>query len=77
MAPEEEEEVEEDCDQTGGRKSLIFPTAPRALCQRRAKEDGEERGGNGNVLLNVSNDHKHINHGGMRAASGEMNQPLI
>lgn len=74
MAPEEEEE---DCDQTGGRKSLIFPAAPGALCQRRAEEDGEERGGNGNVLLNVSNDHKHINHGGMRAASGEMNQPLI
>lgn len=74
---EEKEEEEEGCDQTGGRKSLIFPAAPRGLCQRRAEEDGEERGGNGNVLLNVSNDHKHINHGGTRVASGEMNQPLI
>lgn len=39
VAPEEEEE--EDCDQTGVRKSLIFPAAARGLCQRRAEEDGE------------------------------------
>lgn len=40
------------------------------LCQRRDGEDGEE-GKSGNVLLNVSNDHKHINH---RAVTGKMNQ---
>lgn len=45
MAPEEEEE--EDCDQTGLRKSLIFPAAARGLCQRRAEEDGGRREGRG------------------------------
>lgn len=55
------------CDQRRGeeKKVIDIPHRTHGLCRKRAGEDGEE-GKNRNVLLNVSNDHKHINHGTQR-----------
>lgn len=58
-----------ECDQTGC-KVIDIPLSTHELCQKRAREDGEG-GENGNVLLNVSNDHKHINHGAQRPLVGK------
>lgn len=60
------------CDHTevGEREVIDIPRSTHRLCQKRAGEDGEE-GKNRNVLLNVSNDHKHINHGAQRPVLGK------
>lgn len=52
------------------KRSLIFLTAPTGSAER---EQGkmEKKGKNRNVLLNVSNDHKHINHGVQRPELGK------
>lgn len=44
---------------------MIFLAGPKGSAKREMGEDGEE-GENGNILLNVSNDHKHINHRALR-----------
>lgn len=51
-------------------KVIDIPRCTQGLCQKRAEEDGEG-GKNGNVLLKVSNDHKHINHGARRLLLGK------
>lgn len=63
------------CDQSsGGRKkkkrSLIFLTAPTGSAEREQWKM-EKKGKNRSVLLNVSNDHKHINHGVQRLELGK------
>lgn len=59
------------CDQRGGKKKAIdIPHRAHGVCRKRAGEDGGE-GKSRNVLLNVSNDHKHINHGAQRPELGK------
>lgn len=52
------------------KKVIDIPHRTHGLCRKRAGEDGEERKKR-NVLLNVSNDHKHINHGAQRPEQGK------
>lgn len=56
-----------------GLSNWYSSQAPGALPKEGWGEDGEE-GKNGNVLLDVSNDHKHINHRETEAGAGEMNR---
>lgn len=49
---------------------MIFLAGPQGSAKREMGEDGEE-GENENVLLNVSNDHKHINHRELRLLLGK------
>lgn len=49
---------------------MIFLAGPQGSAKREMGEDWDE-GKNGNVLLNVSNDHKHINHRELRLLLGK------
>lgn len=49
---------------------MIFLTAPTGSAEREQWKM-EKKGKNRSVLLNVSNDHKHINHGVQRLELGK------
>ena len=49
---------------------MVFLAGPHGSAKREMGEDGEE-GKNRNVLLNVSNDHKHINQRELRLLLGK------